>query len=161
MPPLNLHHHSDLARIYSDPDVARHIGASRLDIAGTRSQLELFESEWQDRGYGQSAVITKADGEVVGRIGLHYWDLWREVELGYVLQRSAQGQGFAFEGSQEWIRWAERNLAEDHLIAVIEPENTMSIKLAEKLGFTPNRHDVTPRGGNVRVYRRELDHQID
>jgi len=40
--------------------------------------------------------------------------------------------------------------AADHLIAVIQPANTSSITLAERLGFTYNRHDVTPAARTCR-----------
>jgi len=35
------------------------------------------------------------------------------------------------------------------LIAVMQPANASSITLAERLGFTFNRRDVTPRGEDV------------
>jgi len=40
-------------------------------------------------------------------------------------------------------------LPHDHFIAVIQPANASSITLAERLGFTFNRRDVTPRGEDV------------
>jgi L-amino acid N-acyltransferase YncA len=43
--------------------------------------------------------------------------------------------------------------AHDHLIAVIQPANASSVTLAERLGFSFDRHDVTPSGEDVSIYR--------
>jgi RimJ/RimL family protein N-acetyltransferase len=153
MPPLGREHTAALAEIYADPEVARYIGGARLSADGTREQVELFADEWRTRGYGQSAAILKATGELVGRIGLHYWPEWDEVELGYVLRASAQGQGLAREGSLAWIDYAFAELGVHHLIAVIDPDNDASLRLAQRLGFVADRRDVTPRGVEVEIYR--------
>jgi len=50
-------------------------------------------------------------------------------------------------------RFRRRVLPHDHFIAVIQPANASSITLAERLGFTFNRRDVTPRGEDVSIYR--------
>lgn len=42
------------------------------------------------------------------------------------------------------------HLPHDHLIVVIQPANASSITLAERLGFTFNRHDVTPAARTCR-----------
>lgn len=47
----------------------------------------------------------------------------------------------AQEGAQAWIEWTNANLAVDHLIAVIHPDNTASARLAQRLGFTVDRRE--------------------
>jgi RimJ/RimL family protein N-acetyltransferase len=51
------------------------------------------------------------------------------------------------------LQWAQAHLPQDDLIAVIQPTNTASIALAERLGFTFDRRDVTPRDVDVSTYR--------
>ena len=63
--------------------------------------------------------------------------------------------GWPREASQVWLQWALTHLPHDHLIAVIQPANASSITLAERLGFTFDRHDVTPRGEAVSIFRLE------
>src|SRR5664280_2479011 len=77
--------------------------------------------------------------------------VWRA--LGYVLATNGQGQGLAREAAQAWLQWAQAHLPQDDLIAVIQPANTASIALAERLGFTFDRRDVTPRDVDVSIYR--------
>jgi len=59
--------------VYSDPEVARYIGGDSLNAESTRERTERFAQTWEDRGYGQSAVIWRETGQVLGRIGLSYW----------------------------------------------------------------------------------------
>lgn len=158
--PLKVTDAKELARIYADPEVARYIGGDALDLSGTHEQVTRFAAEWANRGVGQSAVLEKSSKQLIGRIGLHYWDIWGELELGYVLQAESQGKGYAAEGASAWINWAENNLKQEYLIAVINPQNKPSIGLAQRLGFEFFRTDVTAKGTLVQVYRKDLAHPV-
>jgi len=149
--PLGPEYAQDLWTVYSDAEVARYVGGDSLTVESTREQTERCAREWAERGYGQSAVIWKETGQLVGRIGLSDWPEWREVELGYALSRSAQGRGLAREGARAWIDWATANIANDYLTAVIHPNNAPSARLAEHLGFTLGRQDTT-KGTDVNVF---------
>lgn len=154
--PLTREHTADLVALYSDPDVARYVGGDTLTRETIPLQAARFADEWAERGYGQSAVIDRESGAFLGRIGLHHWAVWDEIELGYVLAAPAQGRGLAAEGSRAWIAWARSARVADHLIAVIDPRNAPSITLAVRLGFALDRPDVTPTGTPVLVYRLQL-----
>ncbi len=154
LPPLERSHAQALATVYSDPEVSRYIGGKRLTAEVIPLQVNAFADEWRERGYGQSAVILRETG--LGRIGLHYWPVWNEVELGYILSRSVQGRGFATEGAQAWLGVAVKIPDLDHVIANIHPENHPSTRLAEKLGFEFDRHDTTPSGQPTLIYRLDF-----
>ena len=156
LPPLTREHTPELVALYSDPAVARYIGGAALTPEATAAQAGRLADEWLDRGYGQSAVIERATGAFLGRVGLHYWPDWNEVELGYVLAAPAQGRGLAVEASRAWIDWARTEPDIDFLTTVIDPRNAPSIGLALRLGFALDRTDVTPTGVAVRVYRLQL-----
>jgi RimJ/RimL family protein N-acetyltransferase len=156
LPPLAVGHTEALSAIYADPEVARYVGGDRLTAETIPWQVEAFAEEWDQRGYGQSAVLDRETGEFLGRIGLHFWPEWNEVELGYVFGQSAQGKGLAFEGSMRWIEWAKSEPGIDYLIANIHPDNAASIGLAKKLGFTFSRYDTTPSGLLTLIYRLDL-----
>jgi RimJ/RimL family protein N-acetyltransferase len=153
--PLDATWVDQLAALYADPEVARYIGAGALDAAGTRAQVERFEAVWREHGYGQSALLDRGTGRLVGRAGLHPWPGWDELELGYALARDHWGKGLAREACEAWLDWALAHLPHDHLIAVIQPGNAASIGLAERLGFRFERDDVTPGGVEVSIYRLE------
>ena len=153
--PLDATMADELAAIYADPEVARYIGGDALDAEGTRAQVERFEGIWRERGYGQSAMLERDTGRMIGRAGLHPWPGWGELELGYALARDRWGSGLAREACVVWLDWAFAHLPVDHLIAVIQPANAASVTLAERLGFGFDRDDVTPSGVEVSIYRLE------
>lgn len=154
--PLTPSDTGEMTALYSDPEVSRYVGGERLTPQTVPQQVEAFAAEWAERGYGQSAVRERGSGRFIGRIGLHFWPHWNEVELGYVLRADAQGRGFASEGSRAWIRRAQDQGIAKHLIANIHPENAASIRLARTLDFTFEREDFVPSGLPTLVYRLEL-----
>ena len=156
LPPLTREHTPQLIDLYSDPEVARYVGGDSLTPPRVAEQVGRLADEWHDRGYGQSAVIDRATGAFLGRVGLHFWPDWNEIELGYVLAASAQRRGLAAEASRAWIDWARAAPGIDSLTTVIDPRNAPSIALALRLGFALERADLTPTGVAVRVYRLQL-----
>ncbi len=111
LPPLGQQHAERLASVYADAEVAKYIGGGTLDAAATAVQVARFQSIWTARGYGQSAVILRTSGEFIGRVGLHPWPEWDEVEIGWVIARHAQGHGYATEAASAWLRMAFDELA--------------------------------------------------
>jgi len=152
LPPLDATHTDALAAIYADPAVAAYIGGSRLSYEGTHTQVARFETIWHQHGHGQSAVIERATGRLIGRAGLHYWPDGM-LELGYVIAREAQRKGYAREAGEAWLAWTWANLPNDHVTAVIHPDNEASIGLARRLGFHLDRQTSELTGTPVSIYR--------
>ncbi len=153
--PLTADYADRLAALYRDPTVTEFLGGDRLTPEVATQQAQRFHASWKDRGFGQRAVHEQATGSFIGRVGLHPWDEWGELELGWVIARSHQRRGLATEAASAWLDWARTNQPADHLIAVIHPSNRGSIKTAEKLGFTYHRDDKTSWSDAV-VYRLDL-----
>lgn len=141
-----------LAELYSDPEVARYVGGAELDSVAAERQAQQFASVWNERGYGQSIVCDRFTGAVIGRVGLHPWEEWGEVELGWVLARSHQGRGLAQEAALAWLDWGRRERVAPAVTAVIQPDNVASVRLAERLGFLFERSEQA-FGNPVSVYR--------
>ena len=101
--------------------------------------------EWIDRNIsryekdetGYFSLIEKNTGELVGQAGLHYSIVneKRILELGYIIMKKHWNKGYAFESAKALINFAFDILNEKEVYALIRPENTRSVKLAEKLGF--------------------------
>ena len=74
--------------------------------------------------------------EVIGTVALHKLDFEQgRCELGYMLGRSHWGQGLASEAISLAIDYAFSRLNLRRLEADIDPRNTASQKLLERLGF--------------------------
>jgi hypothetical protein len=75
---------------------------------------------------------------VIGYCGLFYFpdiDGQPEIEIGYRLARSAWGHGYATEAALSVRDFAVTTLGIKRLIAMIDPSNLASIRVAEKLGM--------------------------
>lgn len=59
-----------------------------------------------------------------------------------MLNPAVWGRGFATEAAHACAHWCFRNLDVPYLTAMIRPDNIRSIRVAERLGMTPLRHDV-------------------
>jgi len=98
-----------------------------------------FDWYYKSWGFGPYAIVTKNDLEVIGYCGLFYFldlDGQSEVEIGYRLQRSAWGKGFATEATIAVRDYAFNTLGIKRLIAMIDPSNTASIRVAKKIGMS-------------------------
>jgi RimJ/RimL family protein N-acetyltransferase len=80
-------------------------------------------------------VFAAHSGEGLGQLQATIHDDW--AEIAYVLGSKHWGQGYA----QEAMRWFHGKLAEDGaattLWATVAPRNARSVRLLERLGYTP------------------------
>jgi RimJ/RimL family protein N-acetyltransferase len=59
---------------------------------------------------------------------------WPGFELGWTLAAAYQGKGFATEAARFLLEYAYTELDQAHVISLIHPDNTPSIRVAERLG---------------------------
>ncbi|MDP1616444.1 MAG: GNAT family N-acetyltransferase [Phenylobacterium sp.] len=74
-------------------------------------------------------VETKA-GQVIGKVGF-----WADPEIGYILHPDAQGKGYAHEAVSAVIARAFKDRGLNEATADVDPNNTSSRRLLERLGF--------------------------
>jgi RimJ/RimL family protein N-acetyltransferase len=123
------------ALICADPDVMRFLGEGRpLERWEAWRSMAMILGHWQLRGFGPWAVEERVSGKLIGRIGFFHPDGWPGFELGWVLGREFWGKGYASEGARRALDYAFTEMDRDHVISLIHPENTGSIKVAERLG---------------------------
>lgn len=145
-----------MLEIHEDPEVARYLvgGASPSSVAGLAMawrNVAMMIGHWHLRGYGTWAVVERATGDVIGRVGLWHPANVDDIELGWVIRRSRWGQGFATEAADAALRWTWGHVAADRILSFIQPDNAPSIRVAEKIGQRFERVD-TVHGATMRVY---------
>lgn len=88
-------------------------------------------------GYGLWGVYFKDNGRLAGRCGVELKMLDGEeiYEIGYLLDSSYQGQGYAREFVTETIHYCFDKLDIPRILAVIDKHNIRSIRLAEQMGM--------------------------
>lgn len=140
------------ARMYADPEVMRFLEQGLpADRGSAFRSLAVHLGHWQLRGYGQWALEDLATGNFVGRAGLWQPEGWPGLEVGWVLAREAWGNGYATEAGRAAIAYAFDVLGTDEVISLIRPENTASIRVAERLGERHQR-DIQLLGELARIY---------
>ena len=139
-----------LVELWSDPEVTRHLGGPR-DRDWLRSVFEETARDPYAERYDLWPLIEKGSGQLVGHCGLleKEVDGRPEIELTYVLARPAWGKGYATEIGRALVRYAFEGRGVARLIALIEPGNAASERVARKLGMRLEREIVRP-GGEVR-----------
>ena len=58
-----------------------------------------------------------------------------EIEIGYMLKRSAWGRGYATEATKRLLKFAFEETPLEELVATTDPENTASRRVLEKCGL--------------------------
>lgn len=84
---------------------------------------------------GIYTVILKETGEIIGRAGLERREGYEELELGFLIGVDFQKKGYAFEVCSALLQYAKDYFPEEQIHAFVEPGNTVSGHLLEKLGF--------------------------
>lgn len=140
------------ARMCGDPEVMRYIGdGSALSREDAWRSMAMFTGHWALRGFGTWAVEVRDTGAMVGRVGLHRPAGWPGLEVGWALDRSVWGRGYATEGGRAALDHAWNQLGADRVISLIAPDNARSIAVAHRLGERFER-TIDLNGRDVRVY---------
>lgn len=113
--------------------------------------MALFIGHWALRGYGWWAVEERSTGDFLGRIGLYNPEGWPGIEVGWLLRRDVWGAGIATEGATAALDFAFDVVGASHVISLIDPRNSRSIRVAEKIGERYER-DLVHKNKALAVY---------
>lgn len=89
-------------------------------------------------GYGRFAVIDKLSGEFIGDCGITIQDIdgKEEHEVGYRIDKSRWGRGYALEAAAAVVKYGFEVLALSRLCSYMASDHRQSRRIAEKLGMT-------------------------
>jgi len=149
-----------IAEVFGDPEVMR-FGPGPQSRDWVQKWLRGCREEcYQKWGFGLWAVVRKSDRRVIGYCGLTRFDDLGgqpEIEIGYRLARAAWGRGLATEAARAARDYAFDVLTLPRLVAIIDPRNLASIRVAEKCGLRYEK-DVIFRENERALY---VIHQTD
>jgi RimJ/RimL family protein N-acetyltransferase len=128
-------------RIYGAAEVARWLSPA-MDQVPNKATMRLLLRAWIEAGKslvvpaGRWAIVTKADGAVVGGLMIGLLPPYEEdFEIGWQLEPAAWGRGLATEASHALMRWAFATGTIDELYAVARPQNHRACATARRLGM--------------------------
>ena len=124
-------------RLISDAEVMRYIGDGKIDNReGAKTRLARIVRNYENYpGLGVWATEQKSSGKVIGWFVLKYIPNTVEVEIGYLLQKSAWGQGIATEGARALLAYGFDKVGMNRIVAVANVANQASQNVMKKIGL--------------------------
>ncbi len=146
----------NLYAITGDAELMRYMGDSQpLSYQLTVKWVDVSINNYATKGYGCSAVIGKRDGAFIGFCGLVRSEMAEppdDAELIYALKKPYWGQGLATEFGKAMIAYGYESCGLKRIIATIDPENSASIHVANKIGFAFSRTEMDSDGLPTHIY---------
>jgi len=147
------------AAMMGDAEVMRHLGGHPLAREDAWRKLLCGHAMWSLFGFGYWAVERRDGGAMIGQIG--FADFQRDMtpsvmgipEMGWLFAREAAGQGYATEAAAAGLAWIDAASRSPETAAIIDHDNTASIRVAEKCGFS-SREAALYRGESILLFRR-------
>ena len=142
-----------LCRILCDPEAMIHYPKT-LTREEAQEWLNRIFARYAEYGYAFWAWELKSSGEFVGQAGLlpQIVDGVLEMEVGYLFVREHWHHGYAIEAARASRDYGFKNHPVPHIISLIRPQNTPSIRVAERNGMTFDR-DTTYKDIPHSVYK--------
>jgi RimJ/RimL family protein N-acetyltransferase len=127
--------------IYSHPEVSRYLGRNAKPIASLDEQLARIRF-WRERDkdlrkdLGFWAMEDRDIGPV-GSVVLRPLPNDTKVEVGWHLGFDHWGKGYATEAGRGAIEHGFSTVGLTEIYAIVQPENTRSVRVTERLGMEP------------------------
>ena len=123
-------------KLYKDPSMTRFMEGLFDDPEDEkRYQRDYIKKVYGLMGFGVWTLVRREDGAVIGRAGYSVRNGFDEVELGYLVGKDYQRNGYALEACAAILDYGRDVLQFDAVQTLVKAENTVSIHMCEKLGF--------------------------
>jgi RimJ/RimL family protein N-acetyltransferase len=150
----------DFYRIYTDAETMRFQGdlLENYSVEVERYYIgKHIEKYYAAFGFGLWAVILKENNRLIGRCGLLRQPVegGEETEVSYLIEREFWNQGFASEAASATLKLGFEKYNFQRIVAFIDPRNTASLRVAEKIGMRFERKIEFRSFGQVDLYAAE------
>lgn len=147
--------------MWADPNVTKQIRDQPFTPEESWARLLRYVGHWVLLGFGYWIVEHKQTGKFLGEVG--FADSKRDLkpsiegipELGWVLNAESHGKGYGTEAVHAAVAWGDTHLGTNKTVCIIAPENTASIRVAEKCGYREFQ-ETTYHGQSVIIFKRSL-----
>ena len=141
--------------IVSDEETGRYLGRGDAGAVEHFMRFARSAGSWLLYGYGMFIMRPRGSETVIGNCGMFHTirglgeDFDNRPEAGWILHRDYAGQGLAQEAMEAALAWFDATHGPRRIVCMIDTDNAPSLRLAEKLGFTPMRE--AGLGGSAEV----------
>lgn len=131
-------------KIYSDPEMTLYMEGLFDDPNDEKNyQRDYIEKVYSIMGFGVWTLQRISDGQIIGRAGYSARNGFEEIELGFLVGKKYQRQGYCMEACRAILDYGRDVLQFDKVQTLVKAENEVSIHICEKLGFSKtNEVDV-------------------
>ncbi|MFJ8077144.1 GNAT family N-acetyltransferase [Streptomyces sp. NPDC096176] len=141
-----------MADINADPQVMRWVDdGSVLGLERTADDIEQWEEEWDEEGFGLFAVELLASGELAGFTGLSVPAFLPEVlpavAISWRFGSQFWGQGYASEAAHATLEFALQDRGLDRVVGISRVGDEASENVIRKLGMALERETAHPEYG--------------
>jgi RimJ/RimL family protein N-acetyltransferase len=128
----------------SDPELAQFQGWEPPTLDAIRALIAEQQTRPPDQpGWSQLAMVEVATGTMLGGVAVRILDSdRRQAEIGITLARHAQRRGYATEAVRAVLGDLFSRREIHRVTASVDPQNTRSIALLNRLGFRREAHHV-------------------
>lgn len=148
-----------IVHLATDPAVLQFIRGLPVTREEAWHRLLRYAGHWSLLNYGMFAVFERATDQFIGEVGLADFqrglgtDFDDRPEAAWLFTGSSHGKGYAFEAMTAALAWFDHQPLPSDSVCIIDPNNSASIRLAEKLGFNHYGRG-NYRGADVNKYNR-------
>jgi RimJ/RimL family protein N-acetyltransferase len=141
-----------MTSLLGDPDVMW-VNPRPFTRDEVRRWIENSMRLYRERGFGMWLLSLTETGEFVGECGLVPQEVegTTQIEVAYRILPAFQGRGLATEAARAALGFAHAVIELDRVVAMIDPRNVASQRVAAKLGLT-YASDVVAGGKTLLVY---------
>ena len=134
----------DIFNYRSDAEANKFQGWIPETLEDVESFIQRNTKEFnQPESWYQLLITDKETKVVIGDIGVHFLGVENvQAELGITLSPSFQGKGYASEVLEGIIDYLFNDLHKHRITASVDPDNTASIQLMERIGLRKEGHFV-------------------
>ncbi|SFC07812.1 GNAT family N-acetyltransferase [Butyrivibrio sp. YAB3001] len=123
-------------KLYQDPEMTKYMeGLFENPEDEKRYQRDYIEKVYGLMGFGIWTIVRREDGRIIGRAGYSVRNGFDEIELGFLIGKEFQNQGYAYEACSAILEYGKEVLLLDQVQALVKKENEVSIHICQKLGF--------------------------
>lgn len=120
----------------NDPEVTRYVhGGQPYTVTEVDDFFARQERQMAEHDLCMGALEEKRSGRVVGIAGAQPLGTTGEIEIGWILARDAWGNGYATEAGRAAMDHVLETLARPRVLAIIDPPNDASKRVAARLGM--------------------------
>lgn len=124
--------------ILSNPLVVEHNPSDLVtELEDVEALVGRWLEHWERHGFGNCCVFDEETGRLVGNCGVRWTTIHgdRALNLMYRFHPATWGHGYATEAADALLRWTQKSLPTELVVARVRPANVASQRVATKVGL--------------------------